>query len=122
LGARGIVVDVLAPVFLTGLLLTLIVTPLLRGRIRKGGVPNIAPDSLPSLFDMLPQHVLLRGGMMGLGGLLILASLLIGLFWVTGTTHLSPVNFIWIKGVYGAVIGTVFTTLVLLPMLAGKIK
>jgi len=122
LGAPGIFIDVLATAFLTGLLLTLIVTPLLRGRIRKGGLPNMAAASLPVFFDLLPQNVFLRAGVMGLGGIVVVAPLIFSLFWITGTVQLSPGNFIWIKGVYGAVLGVVFTTLVLLPMLAGKIK
>jgi len=121
-GAGGIVIDVLATAFLIGLLLTLIVTPILRGRIRKGGMPNIAAASLPATLGLLPQNTFLRGAVMGLGGMAIVAPLILGLFWATGTVQLSPGNFIWIKGVYGALFGVIFTPLVLLPMLAGKIK
>ncbi len=121
-GAGGIVIDVLATAFLIGLLLTLIVTPLLRGRIRKGGMPNIAAASLPAPLGLLPQNTFLRGGVMGLGGMVIVAPVILGLFWATGTAQLSPENFIWIKGVYGALFGVIFTPLALLPMLAGNIK
>ncbi|NOX82538.1 MAG: hypothetical protein GXP06_06055 [Alphaproteobacteria bacterium] len=121
-GAGGIVIDVLATAFLIGLLLTLIVTPILRGRIRKGGMPNIAAASLPAPLGLLPQNTFLRGAVMGLGGMALIAPLILGLFWATGTAQLSPGNFIWAKGVYGAVFGIVFTPLALLPMLAGKIK
>jgi hypothetical protein len=121
-GAGGIVIDVLATAFIIGLLLTLIVTPILRGRIRKGGMPNITAASLPAPLGLLPQNTFLRGAVMGLGGMVAVAPIILGLFWAAGTAQLSPGNFIWIKGVYGAVFGVIFTPLVLLPMLAGKIK
>jgi len=121
-GEGGIVVDVLATAFVIGLLLTLIVTPILRGRISKGGMPKITEASLPALLGLLPQNVLLRGVVMGLGGMVVIVPLILGLFWATGTAQLSPGTFIWIKGVYGAVFGVVFTPIAMLPMLAGKIK
>jgi hypothetical protein len=121
-GAGGIVIDVLATAFIIGLLLTLIVTPILRGRIRKGGMPNIAAASLPATLGLLSQNTFLRGAVMGLGGMVVVAPIILGLFWATGTAQLSPGNFIWIKGVYGALFGVIFTPLALLPMLAGKIK
>jgi hypothetical protein len=121
-GAGGIVIDVLATAFIIGLLLTLIVTPILRGRIRKGGMPKLAEASLPAPLGLFPQNTFLRGAVMGLGGMVVVAPLILGLFWATGTAQLSPGNFIWIKGVYGALFGVIFTPLALLPMLAGKIK
>jgi len=121
-GAGGIVLDVFVTAFAIGALLTLIVTPIIRSRIGKGGLPEFNESKLPGLMALLPQNIALRCIVMGLGGMMIIAPLILAVFWAAGTVQLSPGNFIWTKGVYGALFGAVFTPFVLLPMLAGKIK
>ncbi len=119
-GPGGIAIDVLVTAFLIGVLLTLIVTPIMRARIQKGGMPEVT--KLPKLMALLPQNAILRSVIMGLGGGIVIAPIVLALFWLTGTTQLSPGQFIWIKGLYSALFGAVFTPFALLPMLAGKIK
>lgn len=121
-GEGGIVIDVLVTGFVIGVLLTLIVTPLLRGRIGKGVVPDYPKETLSFPLRILPQNVILRALIMGAIGVVIFGPLILMVFWVLKITQLSPGLFIWIKGFYGGVIGVVFTPLAMLPMMAGKIK
>ncbi|PHR94234.1 MAG: hypothetical protein COA69_01150 [Robiginitomaculum sp.] len=121
-GPGGIIIDVLVTGFVIGVLLTLIATPLLRGRIGKGVVPDYPKETLPFPLRILPQNVILRALMMGVIGIVVIGPLILMVFWVLKITQLSLALFIWVKGFYGGVFGVVFTPLAMLPMMAGKIK
>lgn len=121
-GQGGIVTDVLVTGFATGLLLTLIVTALLRGRIAKGIVPDVPESKLFFPMGLLPKNSLLRAFAMAIFGVGVLAPLTLLVFWGLKVTHLSPTSFMWIKGLYGAIFGVVFTPLAMMPMMAGKFK
>lgn len=121
-GEGGIVIDVFATAILTGFLLTLIVTRLFRGRIAKGGVPSIEPDALSSVMKKLPQSVLLRALIMAVVGGVLLAPLTLLVFKVLGVTELPQGIFVLTKGIYGGIIGAIFTPFVMKPMMAGRIK
>lgn len=121
-GEGGIIIDVMATAFLTGLLLTLIVTPLMRGRIAKGVVPKIEEGQLSGLMKMLPQNVMIRAFIMAIAGLVILTPLILLVFKLLGVTELPQGTFVLAKGIYGGVIGAIFTPFAMKPMMAGRIK
>ena len=125
-GAGGILPDVLATTFLTGFLTTLIVTPILRGRITKwnkvGGRPIVPQYSGNGYMKRLPQNLWARAFVMGLICVAILAPIVLGVLHISHAAPLTPHSFIWVKALYGAFIGSVLTPFIFLPMLAGKIK
>ena len=125
-GAGGIVPDVLATTFLTGFLTTLIVTPILRGRIKKwsavGGKPVVAQYSGTGYMKLLPQNLWARALIIGLVCVAILAPIVLGVLHISNAAPLTPVGFMWIKALYGAFIGSLLTPFVFLPMLAGRVK
>ncbi len=125
-GTGGIVPDVLATTFLTGFVTTLIVTPILRGRIKKwekeGGKPNVSQYSGTGYMKRLPQNLWARALIIGLACMVVLSTLILSVLFMSKAAPLTPHDFIWVKALYGAVIGCLLTPFVFLPMLAGKIK
>lgn len=125
-GTGGIVPDVLATTFLTGFLTTLIVTPILRGRIEKwdaeGGKPVVAQYSGTGYMKFLPQNLWARAFIIGLICVAILAPIVLGVLHISNAAPLTPHDFMWIKALYGAFIGSLLTPFVFLPMLAGRVK
>ena len=125
-GAGGLVPDVLATTFITGFLTTCIVTPIMRGRIKKwsvdGGQPDVPQYSGSGYMKYLPQNLWARALIVGLMCMAILSPIVLGALHLSNIAPLTPHNFIWLKGLYGACIGSVLTPFIFLPMLAGKIK
>lgn len=125
-GAGGIIPDVLATTFLTGFLTTLIVTPILRGRIKKwnavGGKPDVPIYNGTGYMKLLPQNLWARAFIIGLMCVVVLTPIILSVLHISNATPLTPNGFIWIKGLYGAFIGSILTPFVFLPMLAGRIK
>lgn len=125
-GTGGIVPDVLVTAFLTGFLTTLIVTPILRGRIKKwdavGGKPVVPRYSGTGYMKLLPQNLWVRALIIGLMCVAVLASIVLGVLYISDAAPLTPHNFIWVKALYGAFIGSLLTPFVFLPMLAGRVK
>ena len=125
-GAGGLVPDVLATTFITGLLTTCIVTPIMRGRIKKwdvdGGQPHVSQYNGSGYMKYLPQNLWARALIVGLMCVAILSPIVLGALHLSNIAPLTPHNFMWLKGLYGAFIGSVLTPFIFLPMLAGKIK
>lgn len=117
-GADGVAFDLVLTTFLTGLMMTLLLTPVLRRRVQRGSAPSLPRASVPGLLASLPRNTLLRGAAIGTIGLFaVVPAMVVGLFLldVHAFTFSSVVIF---KAGFGAMVGVAMTPAVIYPAIA----
>lgn len=118
-GDPSILNDAIATAVLLPLLICLIVTPLVRKRVRSGKLEPIT--GLAGSFDMLlwlPSGSFLRGSVLSLLCLAWLTPVYLGLLMVFGVTSLSAGSFVVVKGLYAGLAAALVAPVVALYAMA----
>lgn len=115
-GDLSIAGDTVVTGFLVAFITTLIVTALARREVRVGRVPAL--DAHPVL-RWLPRRTWLRGLVLGLAGVALLAIPTVLVLGALGVSGMSFGRFLLFKSTFAAVAGLIFTPLVALYALAG---
>jgi hypothetical protein len=104
-GNPSIANDTVATAFLLPFITCLIVTPLIRKRIVAGGILRI-PEAQKSLVIrlLLARSTLVRGVLVGLGCVALVALPTVLLFALVGPSELSHGSFIWFKATFAALL------------------
>jgi hypothetical protein len=110
-GQSSIAGDTIATAFLLPLITCLIVTPLARGKVRSGDVPQLVRDASRK---WLPHNALLRGLAIGILYAIVLAPPTIVAFRVLGIAALKPWHFVYFKGTFAAIEAVLVTPLLAL--------
>jgi hypothetical protein len=110
-GQSSIAGDTIATSFLLPLITCLIVTPLARGKVRAGQVPQLMRDAS---WNWLPHNALWRGIVIGILGLLVLTPVTLLGFRALGINALKPWHFVYFKSTFAAFEGLLVTPLLAL--------
>lgn len=102
-GEAGVGVDILATGFLLPFLSCLIISPILRNRIKRGQLQPLKAEQVGG--NMHNRSILVRGVILGLIGLLLASVPLILVFKYFWTLPIPLWSFIWIKGSWAGVLG-----------------
>lgn len=118
-GAQGIVVDLVPTVFMITLVLTIALTLITRGRLRKGKLPLPAwRRSDLGVIGRLPACIALRAPVLALCMTLALVPLSALLLVLAGVDSMRFTNFFLFKLAYGAAFALLVTPIILLRALA----
>ena len=101
-------------------MMTLVVTLIVRARVRKGGVAALAAVDLPAVVRLLPRFVLLRAAMMAVVAVIVLVP--IGTA-AASAAHILPLGldgFALFNIAFGALSGLTMTPAVVLRALADR--
>lgn len=115
LGPDGVALDLVPTAFLTGLLMTLMLTPILRRRVHRGSAPSIHRDEMPSYFAWLPKNFILRGALIGLIGLAVAVPISLLGFNLLEIESISFSSLILFKSGFGTVIGVAMVPAIIFP-------
>ncbi len=118
-GAKGIVVDLIPTVFMITLVMTIVLTLITRGRVKKGKLP--APTWGKSdlrINGWLPRNVVLRAVLQAATATLILVPLSALILVAAGVESMGFTVFFIFKLFYGAIIAVLITPLIILRALA----
>ncbi len=118
-GQSSIVGDTIATSFLLPLITCLIVTPLARGKVRAGQVPQLMRGAS---WNWLPHNSALRGVIIGILCLLVLTPLTMLGFRLLGINALRPWHFVYFKGTFAALEGLLVTPLLALWALSDIVR
>lgn len=110
-GQSSIAGDTIATSFLLPLITCLIVTPLARGKVRAGEVPQLMRDAS---WNWLPHNAIWRGIVIGILGLLVLTPVTLLGFRLLGINALKPWHFVYFKSTFAAFEGLLVTPLLAL--------
>lgn len=110
-GQSSIAGDTIATSFLLPLITCLIVTPLARGKVRAGQVPQLMRAAS---WKWLPHNTALRGVIIGIACLLVLTPVTLLGFRLLGINGLKPWHFVYFKGSFAALEGLLVTPLLAL--------
>lgn len=120
-GAKGIAVDLIPTVFMITLALTIALTLITRGRIRKGKLPRPAWSRKDlGLIRLMPANVGLRAFAFAALMTVILVPLSVLLLVVANVSDMSFNVFFVFKLIYGAMYAVLVTPLILLRAFADK--
>ncbi|MGO9062036.1 MAG: hypothetical protein ACLQU2_32400 [Candidatus Binataceae bacterium] len=110
-GQSSIAGDTIATSFLLPLITCLIVTPMARGKVRAGHVPQLVRKVS---WNWLPHNAALRGVVIGIACLLVLTPLTLLGFRLLGIYALKPWHFVYFKSTFAAFEGLLVTPLLAL--------
>ena len=108
-GGHGFGVDIVITTFALYLLLTWILIPVTKMHVRKGKAPKLNWDPnmrLHRILSKFPKSAFANALIFSILGLLFVAPLTLGLFYVVGITEMSPLWYSVFKGIWaGAIAG-----------------
>jgi hypothetical protein len=117
-GEGGIAIDAIATLFLLPFLTCLIVTPLVRRAVGAGKVPPLdAAIGLPQAVERLPRALLGRAVVLGLGGVVSGAPLVLGSVLAAGGELAVP-TLVLSKGFYTGALAALVGPIIALRTLA----
>lgn len=120
-GAQGIVVDLVPTVFMITLALTIALTLITRGRLRKGKLPLPAwSRSDLGVIGRLPSRVALRAPALAVCMTLALVPLSAMLLVLAGVESMRFTTFFFFKLAYGAAFAVLVTPIILLRAFADR--
>ena len=109
----SVVFDGALTLFLLGVLLTAIVTPLARrAAVKKPELRPARPRAETAVLKWLPNSFLLRCLSLGAVITAVLLPLFLIIFSVLGVESLSPVEYVIFKGIYTGIVGGVLAIVV----------
>jgi len=119
-GAQSVTGDLLVMTFLIPLLISLIVTPLVRLDAARGRVARAPiPGSALGLLRRLPTNSLLLGLLLGLAALVVIGGLSLGILNLSGLDGLSFPAFALLKAGVAALVAFWVTRWIVLRALSG---
>jgi hypothetical protein len=119
LGSQSIVGDTLGTCFFLPAITCLIVTPIVRGHVRKGTAEPLR-GALPGWLGAFRRALVPRALALGLAGVGLAGSLALALFAVLGVESLAFGPFLGFKAVFAGVLGALVTPLIALLALADR--
>ena len=119
LGTQSIVGDTLGTGFFLPAITCLIVTPLVRGHVRKGAAEPMR-GTLPRWLAAFPRALVPRALALGLAGVAVAGGLLLALSALLGVETLAFVPFLGFKAVFAGLLGGLVTPLIALLALADR--
>lgn len=108
--------DLLATGFILPFIVTLIVIPIQRMKVRKGKIAGVSTASVSGWlerFTRMPSNLWAQAGLFGLLGMLVIAAPTLALLWLSGITEFTPMAYAIFKGVWAGVLAA----FVVLPMI-----
>jgi hypothetical protein len=120
-GKNGLFIDLIPTIFLMIFCMTAIMTPATRSRISKGTAPS-APWHRREYFILrfLPVVSVVRALVMGIVGLLVLLPTSCGLLIILKQFPISFSEMLMLKTGFGALIGFLFTPLIVMGAMSDK--
>lgn len=103
-------------------LMTLVVTLLIRARVRSGAAPALPRASLPTIIRWLPGSVLLRAPVMGLIAVALLVPTGAAFAAAFSLLPLTIGGFVVFNLIYGTIVGLVMTPGVVLRALVDPVR
>jgi len=119
LGTQSIVGDTLGTGFFLPAITCLIVTPLVRGHVRKGAAEPMR-GTLPRWLGAFPRALVPRALALGLAGVAISAALLLALSALLGLESLRFAPFLGFKAGFAGLLGALVTPPIALLALADR--
>jgi hypothetical protein len=119
LGSQSIVGDTLGTGFFLPAITCLIVTPLVRGHVRKGTAEPMR-GALPAWLAAFRRTLVPRAVALGLAGVGVAGALLLALSALLGVESLAFVPFLGFKAVFAGLLGGLVTPLIALLALADR--
>lgn len=121
-GEYGILGSMLPAAGLATLLMTLVLTNIVRFRVRKGALPALDwPKGERGALAWIPANVVLRAIALALLALILLVPAGLLVVALTDILPLTKVGFLFFNLVYGAAVGLVMARFVVLPALADPV-
>ena len=105
-GQSSVAGDTIATSFLLPLITCLIVTPIARGRVRGGHLPQLTPEAAPR---WMPRNTIARSVVIGIVCLILFAPLTLLALQVLGVGSMTPRHFVVFKGMFAALEGALVT-------------
>lgn len=119
LETQPIVRDMLAASGIATFMMTLVLTLIVRARVRKGALPALEwPHGERGLMAFIPQNLLLRALALGLTAVVLLVPPGLVIVALTGILPLTKLGFLAFNLAFGAVVGLVMARFVVLTALA----
>jgi hypothetical protein len=118
-GSESIVGDTLGTCFFLPAITCLIVTPIVRGHVRKGTAEPLR-GALPGWLAFFQRALVPRALALGLAGVVLAGSLALALFMVLGIESLPFTPFLAFKAVFAGLLGGIVTPFIALLALADR--
>ena len=122
-GEYGILGSMLPAAGMATLLMTLVLTNIVRFRVRKGALPALDwPQSERGAMAWIPKNLILRAIALALLALVLLVPAGLLVVSVIDILPLTKVGFLIFNLIYGAIVGLVMARFVVLPALADPVR
>jgi hypothetical protein len=118
-GSQSILGDTLGTSFFLPAITCLIVTPIVRGHVRKGAAEPLR-GALPGWLAFFRRALVPRALALGLAGVVLAGSLALVLFTALGVESLAFTPFVAFKAVFAGLLGGIVTPLIALLALADR--
>ena len=121
-GEAGIAGSMLPAAGLATVMMTLVLTYIVRMRVRKGALPALDwPINERGMMAWIPQNLILRAFALGLLAVILLVPTGLCVVAMIDILPLSRVGFLVFNLIYGAIVGLVMARFVVLPALADPV-
>ena len=123
IGERGILASMLPAAGLATLLMTLVLTSIVRARVRKGSLPALDwPRAERGAMALIPRNLILRAVALALLALVLLVPAGLVVISLIDVLPLTKVGFLMFNLIFGAMVGLVMARFVVLPALADPVR
>jgi len=122
-GPEGIIASMVPAAGMATLLMTLILTLIVRARVRKGALPALDwPAEERGLMRLVPRNLPLRAIALAVLAVILLVPTGLIVVSLLGVLPMSRVDFLIFNLIYGAIVGLVMARFVVLPALADPVS
>ena len=122
-GEQGILGSMLPAAGLATLLMTLVLTNIVRARVRKGSLPALDwPSAERGAMRFIPRNLILRAVALALLALVLLVPAGLVVVTLIDVLPLTKVGFLMFNLIFGALVGLVMARFVVLPALADPVR
>ena len=119
IGPHDILAAIVPASGMATLVMTLILTLIIRARVAKGSLPGLVwPRNERGMMRFIPQSLLLRAVVLGLLAMVLLVPTGFFLVAIAGILPFSKIGALVFNVLFGALVGIVMTRFVVLPALA----
>ena len=122
-GEHGILRAMIPAAGLATFLMTIVLTAIVRARVRKGALPALDwPSAERGAMVWIPQNLFLRAMVLAPLALVLLVPAGLIAVTLTGILPLTKLGFLVFNLIYGAMVGLVMARFVVLPALADPVR